>query len=123
VPIIAPFEFAQAVSNVVLSFIPKPTSTGFLSFKLFSFCRYVDTSTISLSFPVVDDEETAYKKPELNSSSFLILASLVSGVTRNIKSSAYFFMMAPYSVSNSCSGRSGSIRPSTPTVAASAQNF
>jgi hypothetical protein len=61
---------------------------------------------------VSEEELTAYKKPELKLSSFFTLSSEVSGVTRKIKSSPCFFIIAPYSVSNSYSGRSGIINPS-----------
>src|SRR6266487_2484241 len=123
VPIIAPFAISQAVPKVCLSLIPKPTSIGLLSFKSLSFCKYFFTSLMFLSLPVVEEDDTAYKNPVLNSSNFFTLSSEVSGVTRKTKSNPCFFMIAPYSISYSYSGKSGTINPSTPTAAASAQNF
>ena len=89
--------------------MPKPTSTGFFNCKDCSLCRYFSTAIKSVSLPVVAEELTAYRKPELNESSFLILSSEVSGVIRKIKSSPILWMIAPYSVSNSNSGKSGKI--------------
>src|ERR1043165_5469920 len=39
VPITAPLAFSQAASNVCLSLMPKPTSTGLFNFNFLSFCR------------------------------------------------------------------------------------
>ena len=103
--------------------MPKPTNIGFFRFKDFNLSKYFSTALKSFSFPVVEEEETAYRKPLLNESSFLTRSSLVSGVTKKIKSKPYFLMIEPYSVSYSYSGKSGSISPEIPTSAASLQNF
>src|SRR5579863_6539662 len=65
VPIMAPFVYLQAVSNVCLSFIPNPTRIGFFNCISFKRCKYFSTSKKFLSPPVIDEDETAYKKPEL----------------------------------------------------------
>ena len=59
VPIIAPFEYFDADSNVSLSLIPNPTKTGFFKFISCKRSRYCSTALKSLSLPVVADELTA----------------------------------------------------------------
>jgi hypothetical protein len=69
-----------------------------------------------LSLPVVEDDETAYKNTaaQLHPVFYSFFTCFRSYEENKIKS--MFFMIAPYSVSNSCSGRSGRINPSTPPM-------
>jgi hypothetical protein len=60
---IAPLAYLHAASKLFLSFIPKPTKTGFFNSILRRRCKYFSTRLKSFSFPVVDEDETAYKIP------------------------------------------------------------
>jgi hypothetical protein len=62
VPMIAPFAYLHAESNVSLSRMPNPTSTGFFNCSNWSFCRYFSTALKSLSFPVVAEELTGVQE-------------------------------------------------------------
>ena len=110
----APFEKAFTASKLALSFIPNPTKNGFFNCMDFNLSRQTATLEKSLSVPVVADELTAYKNPELKLSNFLNLVSGVSGVTKKIKSKPLACMIVPQACSNSYKGISGKINPSTP---------
>lgn len=90
VPIIPPSAFSVTFSKSSFDLIPKPIMTGFCKGREANRERYSSFFKTVFSFPVVEEELTAYKKPELKESKYKILSSEVSGVTKNVKFSWYF---------------------------------
>jgi len=112
-------EIAAACSGVD---IPNPTPNGLSVEPLTISINSLILSGISFLTPVTPNWETQYMKPSPEAAISLILWAPLVGATRGIR---YKYCSASKRENSPASsiGRSGTINPSTPALAASAATF